>query len=593
MANIVVNDNSKMFQIQRFLGLNENMDGDTQLKLGEASNIENFKVTQQYHLQGRPGTRAIKTFEGSVRGLWSGYVAGRECMLCAADGAVWDLSNETARRIGDIYDDETTFFGFNGKVYILNGHEYLFWDGEGYVDVVQGYVPLVATAVSPAGGGTTLENINLLTGKRRIQFSADGSSTEYVLPEKNLLSVEKITTYGSETPNYTADLESGKVTFETAPEEGSANVEIIYSVKNILRSQVESMRFCESFNGATETRIFLYGNGTAKTIYCGVTTEGLASAEYFPDLYEITVGDANTPITGMVKHYDRLLTFKPDGAFATNYSAVTLPDGTVTAGFYTVPLNREIGNEAVGQVRLVYNYPRTMYHGSLYDWKMTSSTVRDERNAKLISERVKETLSHADTKKCAIFDDDGEHEYYVFLNDAKGTALVHQYIENVWYKYTNLPVKYGIRFRDKVYFGMSDGRVCLFSSDESSDDGVLIPAVYESGNMDFGVDFKRKHSSVVLVSLKPDANARITVTAKSDRRGEYAEKTVVAKTAGFDAVDFGNWSFQTNYAPKMTRIKLKVKKFVYYKLILKNNSVSSKTSVLGVDIKTRYTGYVK
>ena len=71
MANIVVNDNSKMFQIQRFLGLNENMDGDTQLKLGEASNIENFRVTQQYHLQGRSGTRAIKTFEGPVRGLWS------------------------------------------------------------------------------------------------------------------------------------------------------------------------------------------------------------------------------------------------------------------------------------------------------------------------------------------------------------------------------------------------------------------------------------------------------------------------------------------------------------------------------------------
>ena len=428
MANIVVNDNSKMFQIQRFLGLNENMDGDTQLKLGEASNIENFRVTQQYHLQGRPGTRAIKTFEGPVRGLWSGYVAGREKMLCAADGAVWDITEEPARRIGDIFDDETTFFGFNDKVYVLNGHEDMFWDGEGYVDVVQGYVPLVATAVSPAGGGTTLENINLLTGKRRIQFSADGESTEYVLPEKNLLAVEKVTTYGSETPSYTADLENGTITFASAPLEGSANVEILYSVKNVLRSQVESMRFCESFNGAAETRIFLYGNGTAKTIYCGVTTEGIASAEYFPDLYEITVGDSNTPITGMVKHYDRLLTFKPDGAFATEYSSVTLPDGTVTAGFYTIPLNREIGNEAPGQVRLVYNYPRTMFHRNLYDWKMTSSTVRDERNAKLVSDKVQQTMKRADAKSCFIFDDDGSQENYIFLNDEQGTAPCHRYI---------------------------------------------------------------------------------------------------------------------------------------------------------------------
>ena len=41
MATIPVTDNSKTFQIQRFLGINESSDGDTQLQYGEASEMTN------------------------------------------------------------------------------------------------------------------------------------------------------------------------------------------------------------------------------------------------------------------------------------------------------------------------------------------------------------------------------------------------------------------------------------------------------------------------------------------------------------------------------------------------------------------------
>ena len=43
----------------------------------------------------------------------------------------------------------------------------------------------------------------------------------------------------------------------------------------------------------------------------------------------------------------------------------------------------------------------------------------------------------------------------------------------------------------------------------------------------------------------------------------------------------------------MTKIKMKIKKFVYYKLIVKASSVANDTTVLGADIRVRYTGYVK
>lgn len=591
MAKIVTSDIAKVLQIQKFLGLNESKDGDTQLKVGEASKLENWQVTPQYHLKVRPGMQAMETFQGAVRGLWHGFVAGEEVTLCAADGGVWKIS-EGKTRLGNITDAPTTFFGFNNKVYMLNGHEYLSWDGAGSVKTVDGYIPCVVTAASPKGGGTTLENINRLTGKRRVRFSADGESTKYVLPEAGLSSIDYVYVEGTETAAE-KDAAAGTVTFSAAPAAGSNNVEIYYTAPNSLRSQVTAMRFWEFFNGANDTRVFLYGDGTAKALYCGITEKGVASAEYFPDLYEMLVGDENTPITAMVKHYDRLLTFKPGSVYATEYSTVTLADGAVTAGFYTIPLNREIGNEAPGQVRLVYNFPRSMYASALYDWKMTSSTVRDERNAKMVSERVRSTMQRAEPEKVFIFDDDSKQEYYVFLNDASGTALVHRYIEDVWYKYTNLKVVCACRSGDDIYFGTSDGKLALFDELVHNDFGQEIGCTWESGNMDFGSDYQRKHSSVLWVSLKPAAGARCTVSARSDRKSEYAEKTVTAQISNFASVDFGHFSFNTNRSPHMQRVKLKVKKFVYYKLLINAVSVANDVTVLGVDMRVRFTGYVK
>ena len=74
------------------MGLNESNDGDTQLKLGEASVLKNFEITSEYHLRVRPGYKTLHAFTGPGRGLWHGYVAGGEETVCAADGAVWNVT---------------------------------------------------------------------------------------------------------------------------------------------------------------------------------------------------------------------------------------------------------------------------------------------------------------------------------------------------------------------------------------------------------------------------------------------------------------------------------------------------------------------
>lgn len=595
MAKVISTDDVKVYKIQKFLGLNESPDGDTQLDLGEASEMRNWKITQEGHLRVRPGYKTIEDFKKPVRGMWSGYVNGAVHTIFAVGGEIYELKEGGCDKIGECWDDATTFFGFENKVYILNGHEFLVWDGDGFVDTVDGYIPLTATAMAPAGGGTTVENVNRLTGRRRVRFSADGEATEYVLPEQSLLSIDKVEIDNKPcTIPWTPDRPNGKLTFAKAPEEGQSNVEVWYTVTNTLRGQVEGMRFSEQFNGAADTRVFLYGDGTATAIYNGVTEQGVSSCEYFPDLYEMAVGSDNAPVTGMIKYYDRLMSFKPDGgAYSTTYDVTTLADGSMIPSFNTVSINKEIGNMAPGQVRLVKNVPRTMFGGNLYDWVYANYAVRDERNAKLISQRVQETIRNADPEKIFVFDDDSRQEYYIFLGDDAGTALIHNYELDVWYRYTGLPVTCAGRFAGDVYFGFKDGRVVKFSDEYPNDDGKAIDAFFASGSMAFDKEYLRKHSSVLWVSMKPTANANLVVTARSNRRSDYMEKVISARLSTFRAIDFGNWSFNTNRQPQIQRLKLKIKKFVYYQLILKSTANASDATVLGVDIQVRYTGYVK
>lgn len=599
MATIMVSDNTEYYQLKQFLGLNESLDGDTQLSMGEASSMDNWRVTPQYHLRIRPGLKTVWQFEGAVRGLWCGQLDGETRRLAAADGAVWELlADGETKKLTDVEDDAVTFFPFSNKVYLLNGKEYLVWDGGDSAAEVEGYIPLVITAATPTGGGTKLENINRLTPKRRARFSADGTALDFQLPEKGLQSIDKVEQDGKEveTSQYTVDAAKGTVTFLKAPAKGVNNVEIWYSAKESYREQVTSMRFAETYNGNTDTRVFLYGDGSNKTIYSGITEQGQPSAEYFPDLYEIAVDSDNTPITGMIKQYSYLMIFKTDGAFSTQYSTTTLVDGTVTAGFYISPVNREIGNDAMGQVRSVYNFPRTMYAGNLYDWA-TSNTGRDERRAKMISSRVTQTMHRADANSVFTFDNEREQEYYVFLNDAAGTALVHRYQYDsggdVWYRYTGIPATSAMRDVEDVYFGLSDGRVCLFTYAARSDDGKNIPCSWESGNMDFAADYRRKYSTLVWVSIKPDSNARLYITARTDKRSNYTVKYVPMGLATFFPADFRHWSFITNRNPQIERVKLKIKKFAFYKLVLEIDDNAATTTVLGVDLRVRYTGYVK
>ena len=615
MAQIKGTDNSSILKIQAFLGLNENPDGDTTLKVGEMAEMRNFRITQDKHLQIRPGSKTILSLadalsslgqgntqdgaETRVYGVWRGIAGASEHILASFGGHIWDIDtkNSAAKDKGSAPMGEVSFFGFGGKVYLLGGGEYKSWDGgtDTAFATVEGYVPLIQTATTPKGEGTLVETVNRLTGKRRVQFSPDGTATVFQLPEKGINEVSSVKSGGEPVTNCTMDLENGTVTFTAAPAAGTNTVEIEYRKGDGARSEVTGMKYSELFNGATDTRVFLYGDGTNRAVYSGVPfATGRASAEYFPDLYELTVGESNTPLTALVRHYSRLMAFKTDSAWAILQGEIGLADGGSTAAFYVQPVNRQFGNEAPGQVRLLENNPLTMDAGSVYQWRSGSSYAsyisNNENNAKRISDRAASTLKGFDLKKVLTANIKADHEFW-FLHGTR--ALILNYANDSWYLYDGLPFSRIVEYEGTVIGFSDDGAVVEFSQKYRSDNGAPIDCYAATGAMDFDKDWLLKYSPMIFVAMQPASNARIKVTVETNRRSDYPEKTVAYSLATLLLEDFNDLSLAKNRKPQGKKVKKKWKKATFYRLIFKSNSASATATVIETDIRLRYAGNVK
>ena len=442
--------------------------------------------------------------------------------------------------------------------------------------------------------------MNRLTAKRRVWISPDGTGDTFQLPEKSLQSVDYVidnATGNTVTTGWSADTTNGTVTFTSPPAQATNSYEIGYTAADDdgeMRSQVESQKYYELFAGSQDTRIFLYGDGTNRCIYSGIDYNGNPRADYYPDLYECAVGDENTPITGMIRHYSQLVCYKSNSSWMIAATQATMADGLNVPAFYVVPVNRTIGNAAVGQVRLVLNSPYTLFGNDLYQWTnssyYTSNLTSDERQAKRISDRIWKTLEGYDAASCYCYDDNDNQEYYI----VHGTeALVCNYAADAWYRYTQFPVSCMVNLHENVYLGTTDGKLKHFDYRWLNDDGEAIPAYWESGSMAFGQDYMRKYSAMIWVGIKPEVASEVWATVQTDRSSTQNEKIVESFMASFSKANYGRWSFGTNRKPHMKRLKIKAKKFVFYKLVFHTETADTRATVLAADIRVRMTGNAK
>lgn len=592
MAKIQVQAERPPTSIDKFLGTNESTSGDTQLQLGESPNMSNFRLTQDYKLRKREGYAELFASLGaySIRGIWYGKLSGTFYLLFAANGNIYKHVAGVNTSVGTLTDAKTYFFAFDEKVYMLNGSEYKSWDGTTFQDV-SGYIPLIATATPPAGGGADNEGLNLLTGEKRQTFSSDGTATEYQTRELTLTSVDVVKVGGVtkvEGTDYTVNLTTGQVTFAIAPVVGVDNVDIQWTKGTGQRSEIIGHTFAMFFGGKNDSRIFVYGNGTNRYNFTGLA-DGVPSAEYFPALNYREVGSNQFAVTDIVRQYDRQLTFTDGGeTFYSYYGTFSDTAGNIVADFPTFPLNNATGNIAPGQAQLIGNNPFTIQTG-VYEWVATD--VRDERNAQDISKRVQPSLDLETLSNAITVDWEKWKEYWLAIGS---TVWVYNYRLDAWYKFNLAHTPTCFYVIDNImYFGTTNGEVMKFDKTVYTDNGTVITATWEMNFYAFGAEWIRKFMNELWISLKPEAKSSVDLTYQTDREANNDTYTAVYNLATYVAADYGAWSYLTNYNPQPFRFKVKAKKFVYFKLIFINESSADKLTILSIILPIRMGSKVK
>lgn len=169
----------------------------------------------------------------------------------------------------------STSFVFNDKLYIIDGLNYLVYNGSTLVTVESvATIPTTSINMKPDGSpfvsqaDTTYQLINLLQPKRKNSFVADGTSTVFVLDTQDLDDVGTFAMEATvngvnlvETTGFTVDRTTGMVTFSVAPAApatpGQDNV--VITLSKTISGYADMIKEC-TVTQEFDSRIFFAGN---------------------------------------------------------------------------------------------------------------------------------------------------------------------------------------------------------------------------------------------------------------------------------------------------------------------------------------------
>lgn len=75
----------------------------------------------------------------------------------------------------------------------------------------------------------------------------------------------------------------------------------------------------------------------------------------------MSVGESNTPITALVRHYSRLVVYKTNSVYSCQYGIATLDDSSVAAAFYCTPSTGSWGMRLWGRSVLWRTTPFSVF----------------------------------------------------------------------------------------------------------------------------------------------------------------------------------------------------------------------------------------
>ena len=295
------------------------------LRSPDALNVwKNYKHTES--IETRPGTMLSTPFTDTVYGIF--FYKGEMLVhsgskLYKGSAVLYEGLNE-AKSYGFLYDD---------IFYLKDGAHYLQYDGKTIGDVM-GYIPTTTIARKPMGGGTTYEDVNMLSPYRKNSFLADGVSFSFFLDVINIDTdfIPLVTANDMVVPfdQYTVNYAEGSITFKNNPPDapltdGQDNV--IITFKKAVPKYTECIQKCTLLQ-VFDNRVFFSGNPEYPNM---VWNSSLNDPSYVSDLDYYKEGMDSAAVRGLVAGNNALWVFREPS------------DANTTVFYHTPSLDDEYG----------------------------------------------------------------------------------------------------------------------------------------------------------------------------------------------------------------------------------------------------------
>ena len=299
------------------------------LRSPDALNVwKNYKHTES--IETRPGMMLSTPFTEPVYGIFF-Y---NDKTLVHSGNKLYRVSTTATEVLYEgLKEAKSDSFIYDDIFYLKDGLHYLKYDGNTIGDVV-GYIPTTSIARKPMGGGTTYEDVNMLSAYRKNSFLADGVSFSFFLDTINIdtdyVPVVTVDDKVVATSTYTVDYAEGSITFKNTPPsapltDGQDNVVIQF--KKAVPEYTECIEKC-SLLQVFDNRVFFSGNPDHPNM---VWNSSLNDPSYVSDLDYYKEGMDTAAVRGLVAGNNALWVFREPS------------DANTTVFYHTPALDEEYG----------------------------------------------------------------------------------------------------------------------------------------------------------------------------------------------------------------------------------------------------------
>ena len=326
---------------------------------------------------------------------------------------IYQYNNGSTQVATGMPESAGMFIVYAQKLYYLNSNGfYVFVPGVGLTPseftMVSGYVPDLLINCEPDGSHSDLlDEYNLISDNFSYLYNGAGNNVvEYQVgiydgnniidwslnsDNEHKISIEVDDEPLTEGTDYTVDANDKKITFTTAPDEGSLNVKMTFTCVSgtfsTERGQILSCKYYDTFGGSNNSRLFIAGCGYSKYFY----TQAY-DISYFPESNFATLGNTEDDITGFGRQYNVLIVFKPREVYSiysyTETSSTTVMEEQIgMESFRSQLVNASIGCDAPHSIQLVNNL-LTWFNSNEGVCTLVSTNIQDERNVRIISRNI-------------------------------------------------------------------------------------------------------------------------------------------------------------------------------------------------------------